>query len=156
MTASPTSTTARRTGRRIAVAVLGAGILLGATAGTASAKEIGSGGTPVSATCNPVSSMSYRGDARVGETGTASITVDYGVKPCAKGQVVTVETQLYKTATPDALAYDDTAAPLSGRYAVTGVTANTSYTAKVIVRDASTGAVVGTRQIFAAAIYKGV
>ena len=34
--------------------------------------------------------------------------------------------------------------------------ANTSYIAKFTVRDAATGAVVGTDQIYVAAVYKGV
>jgi hypothetical protein len=135
-----------------------AGLALATAVGTASAKEVTSGGTPVptTTTCNPVTSLSYKGDATTSDTGAASIQVSYGVKPCDKAQVVTVDTQLFRNGSPAEVHYDDTDAPLSGRFTVFGVTANTSYIAKVTVYDAATGAVLGSKQIFAAAVYKGV
>jgi hypothetical protein len=143
--------------RRAAVITAAAGLVLASAVGTASAKEVTSGGTPVpTGPCNPVSSLTYKGDATTSDTGAASIQISYGVKPCDKSQVVTVDTQLFRNGNPAEVHYDDTAAPLSGRFTVFGVTANTSYIAKVTVYDAATGAVLGSKQIFAAAVYKGV
>ena len=156
---TPTTTsspTAPRPLRRIAATVLGATLLVGAWSGVAGAKEVGSGGGTVTTTaCAPVSALTYKGDARTAETGLASIKVNYSVKSCTSAPV-TVEVALYLSAAPNTVAYLDTAAPLSGKITVLGVTSNTSYTAKVTVRDAATGAVVGTKSIFAAAVYKGV
>lgn len=147
---------ARRRLARLSAVVLGAALLAGALAGPASAKEItsgggGGGGTTV---CNPVSSLSYKGDARVGETGLASIDVSYSVKPCVSGQAVTVRTVVAESANPAAVVWDDPAAPPSGRFTVFGVRVNYSYTATVFVYDAATGALAGQRSIFVAAVRK--
>lgn len=156
MSTAPAASRSTTRFHRLGAAALGATLLVGAFAGTASAKEVGSGGTgTVTTTCNPVTSLSYKGDATTGETGQASITVSYGVKPCDKLPVV-VEARLYLTANPAVVPYLDANAPLSGKVTVFGVTANTSYTAKITVRDAATGTVVGSSQIFAAAKYKPV
>ncbi len=152
------SGSARRVALGGAVALVGAGVMLGSVAGSASAKELASGGGTGAAvtTCDPVTSLTYKGDARAGETGLASIAVSYGVKPCNKNQAVTVDAKLYLSADPAAVAYDDPAAALSGKFAVYGVKANTSYIAKITVTDVATGVVVGSKSIYAAAIYKGV
>lgn len=154
-----TTRTGKHLGRRLAAAVIGAGILVGAMSGVASAKEIGSGtggGGGGTTTCNPVSSLGYRGDATTSDTGAASIQINWSVKPCTNGQAVIVDVQLYRN-NADATVYDDNPdSPLSGKATVFGVTANTSYIAKVTVFDAVTGANVGSKQIFAAAVYKGV
>ncbi len=144
--------------RRSAVVALTAGLLVAGAAGTASAKEIGSGtGAGITTTaCDPFSSLTYKGDARAGETGLSSIMVSYGVKPCNKNQTVTVDARLYLTADPSQVAYDDPAAALSGKFTVFGVKANTSYIAKITLTDAATGAVVASKSIYAAAVYKGV
>jgi hypothetical protein len=117
-----------------------------------SAKEVGSGGTPVSTVCNPVNKLSYRGDARVGELGFASIDISYGVKSC-DGSAVTVKVELIESAT-NAVFYTYENAPLSAKVTVTGVKQNTSYKALVTVYDATTGAVVGSKWIYAAAVRK--
>ncbi|MEY2665813.1 MAG: hypothetical protein RLZZ480_918 [Candidatus Parcubacteria bacterium] len=121
------------------------------------AKEItsGGGGGGVTTTCNPVSSLTYKGDARVGETGLAGIKVSYTVKPCIKNQAVRVGVEVYESATGLRI-YEDTDALLSNTFDVFGVKVRTSYTVKVTVYDRLTGEVVGTRSIFAAAIPKGV
>ena len=144
--------------RRGAVVALTAGLLVAGAAGTASAKEIGSGtGAGITTTaCDPVTSLTYKGDARAGETGLATIMVSYNVKPCDKSQAVTVDARLYLTADPSAVAYDDSNAPLSGKFTVFGVKANTSYIAKITLTDSVSGAVVATKSIYAAAKYKGV
>lgn len=150
-------TTRGRWARRAFTAAAVSGLVLGAAAGAAQAKEVGSGGTPAPApsACNPVASIGYKGDATTSDTGAATVQVDYVVKPCVKGQVVTVDAQVYLTADPASVAYDDPAAPQSGRFTA-GVTANKSYIAKITVTDAATGLVAGTKQIYVAAVYKGV
>lgn len=157
MSAASSPAPTSRLARRLVAAVVGAGLLVGAASGAASAKEVTSGptGTAATTTCSPVSSLTYRGDARVGETGVSSITISYGVKPCDKNPVI-VDVRLYLSADPTAVAYDNPAAALDGKITVGGVKVNTSYTAKVSVYDAATGTLVGSQQIFAAAKTKPV
>ncbi len=145
-----------RTLRRALIATAGVGLVAASLAGPAMAKEVGSetGAGTTTTTCNPVKSLSYRGDYRAGETGLSTITVTYDVRACDKARPVVVDAQLYLTADPSAVAYDDPAAPLSGKFTAVGVKGNTSYIAKITVTDAGTGAVVGSRQIFAAAVRK--
>ena len=156
MTPHPTPRPATRAlGRRTAAMLVGATVLVGAFAGTASAKEIGSGGgTVTTTTCNPVSSLTYRGDATTSDTAAATIKVDYSVKSCTKGPVTAAVT-MFRSTDPANPIYQDLAAPLSGRFTV-GVTARVSYQVRVDVYDAATGSLVGTRTIFAAAVPKGV
>ncbi len=141
--------------RRLGAAVLGAGLLVGAFAGTASAKTVAGNAGSVVTTCDPVTGLSYKGDYPAGESGQAVITVTYSVKACDKAAVI-VDTRLYRTVDPSAIAYDNAAAPLSGKFAVSGVVPNTSYIAKVSVYNAATGTLMGSKSIYAAANYKGV
>lgn len=157
MSEARTTRPARRVATRLAAAALGAGILVGTFAGAASAKEIGSGGATggtTTTTCNPVTSLGYKGDATTSDTGFATITVNYGVKPCVKGQTVVVDTKVYESANPSVVVYDNPAAPLSGKFTVGGVKVSFSYKVTVTVTDANTGAVVGSQTIFAAAVRK--
>jgi hypothetical protein len=147
----PRSTTTRRL--VFAAAAVTAALSLAAPA---SAKEIASGGTPVSSTCSPVSNLKAQGDARAGETGLATIDVDYDVKPCNSKQAVTVETTVAESFNPSVVVWDDTAAPESGRFTVSGVKLRTTYKVTVIVRDAATGSTLGTASVSAAAVPKGV
>lgn len=154
-----TTPTTSRVLRRLAAVALTAGVLVGSASGVASAKEIGSGGGGgggggSTTTCNPVTSLGYKGDATTSDTALGSITINYGVKPCTSGQAVVVDVKLYETANPSVVLYDDPAAPASGKVAIFGVRVNYSYTAKVTVYDASTGAVAGSSTIFAAAVRK--
>ena len=142
--------------RRTVATLIGAAILAAAVPAAVFAKEITSGGTTASTACQPVTSLTYKGDARVGETGLASIAISYGVKPCTNGQAVTVAVEVYEYANPAAVAYADNKAPQSGKFTVFGVKVRTSYVAKVSVFDASTGNLVGSMSIFAAAVPKGV
>ena len=144
--------------RRLAAALLGAGVLVAAFGGSAaSAKEIGSGGggttTP---TCNPVSSLTVRSDARAGETGLATIDVSYGVKPCDGKQVVTAATKVSEYLNPTVVAYQNPSAPLNGKFTVFGVRVRVTYKVTVSVYDAATGAFVGELSTYTAAIPKGV
>jgi len=132
-------------------------LLLLSSCAPAFAKEITSGGGGVggTTTCNPVSSLTAKGDPRVGETGLSSIDVSYSVKPCINGQMVRVQTDVYESLT-GASAYLNTDSPLNGKFTVFGIKVRTSYTVRVTVTDTATNAVVGTQTIFAAAIPKGV
>src|SRR4051794_36882500 len=123
-------------------------------AGPASAKEIGSGGTPTGTACSPVSSLKALGDVRAGESAVASIDVDYAVKPCDSTQVVTVETTVAEYLDPTAVVWDDTAAPENGGVTVFGIKLRTTYLVTVTVRDAVTGALVGSATKSAAAVPK--
>jgi hypothetical protein len=128
------------------------------TASPVFAKEITSGGTVgtgVPVACNPVSSLTAKGDPRVGETGLASIDVSYSVKPCVNGQAVTAQAEVYEYLTGTS-AYLNPAAPLNGKFTAFGIKVRTSYIVKITVYDATTGAVVGSQSVFAAAIPKGV
>lgn len=92
--------------------------VVGSLAGVASAKggvETGGGGTTTAATCGPVTSLTYKGDATTSETGLATVQVSYGVKPCTNGQSVTVDTRVALTADPTQLVHEQTGAALSGR-----------------------------------------
>lgn len=154
MTPTSSSPSTRRR-RRIAAAVLGATVIVGAFAGTASAKEIGSGGgTVTTTTCNPVTSLSYKGDATTSDTAAATVQVNYGVKSCTKSPVTATVT-MFQSAVPSNIIYQDLNAPLSGKFTV-GVTARVSYQVRVDVYDAATGVRVGGQTIFAAAVPKGV
>ena len=143
----------RRLGAVVAVGVLAVGIGVA----SAQAKEIGSGGgTGGTTTCSPVSSLTVKSDARVGELGIAAIDVSYGVKPCVKGQLVNVATSVNELATPDVFVWLDLAAPANGKFTVGGVKVRTTYKVTVTVVDATTGAVVGAQSVYTAAIPKGV
>jgi len=154
------TTTERSSGfRRRLGMMLGAGLLLvGFAAATASAKEVTSGGsvTPVAGACQPVTSLTAKGDARVGETGLASISVSYGVKPCVNGQTVTVAVTVAEYANKAAVVWNDPDAALNGKFTAFGVKVRTSYLVTVAVYDATTSELVGQLSVFAAAVPKGV
>ncbi|MFN8016562.1 MAG: hypothetical protein U0P45_00400 [Acidimicrobiales bacterium] len=158
MTPHPTTLAASpRTGHRrhVAAALLGATVLVGTFAGTASAKEVGSGGGTVTTTaCSPVTSLSYKGDATTSDTGVATVQVNYGVKSCTKDPVTAAVT-MFQSTNPTNILYSNPTAPLSGKFTV-GVTARVSYQVRVDVYDAATGVRVGGQTIFAAAVPKGV
>jgi hypothetical protein len=139
--------------RRVAAALLGATVLIGAFAGTASAKEIGSGGgTTTSTACSPVTSLSYKGDTTTSDSAAATVKVSYGAKSCTKAPV-TASLTIFQSAVPSNVIYADPNAPLNGKITV-GVLANTSYQARVDVFDAATGTKVGSQTIYVAAVRK--
>lgn len=146
----------RRLTRRLALAAVTSSLVLGAVAAAAEAKDGIGGATGGTGTCNPVKSLSYQGDANPAESGIPTIDVAYSVKPCVKGQRVRVATELHLSASPSSVAHLADPAPASGTFTVTGVLPNTSYQAQVTVYDAATGAVVGSRWIWAAANDQGV
>ena len=93
--------------------------------------------------------------AGVGETGLASIDVTYSVKPC-DATPVTVTTRVAEWFDPTAIAWDDAAAPLSGKFTVFGIRLRTTYRVAVEVRSAVDGSLLGSQQVGVAAVPKGV
>ena len=149
--------TKARTIRKSVVAGFAALLMTASVAGIVSAKEITSGGNPVgggTAACSPVKSLSYKGDARVGETGFASIDINYSVVACDKNIPVRVEVMLTQNIAGAQPTYVDSDAVLSNKVTVFGVLVGKSYTAKVTVYNRSTNVVIGSSQIFAAAVRK--
>ena len=145
---------------RLTLAALGSTIAVAALAGPVAAKEA-SGNVVISSTvpapstaCSPVSSLRAQGDTSTGETGMASIDVDYSVKPCDSKQEVTVETNVAESFDPTAVVWNDPQAPLSGKFTVYGVKLRTTYKVKVTVRDAGTGVVLGSSSVSASATPK--
>lgn len=142
----------------IIAAVIFSAVTLGFS-GVSSAKnggpEVAGGGGATAAVCTPVKSLSYRGDARVGETGLSSIDVSYSTAPCDKSVLTRVEVVMFESATGEVV-YSDTDALSSNKFTVFGVKVRTSYQVKVSVVNAVTGEVTGSQTIFAAAIPKGV
>ena len=138
-----------RSSRPLAAGVIAAGVVaVLSLASPASAKEsagvISIAPGVISTGCSPIQSLKISGDPNRADSGLASITVDYQVKPCDSKQVVTLETIVADYYDPTAVLYDDTAAPLSGRFTVFGVTIAKNYRVTLIVRDAATGATVWT------------
>jgi hypothetical protein len=147
---------AARARRHAALVSVAGALVLAAVTGTASAKET-AGGTPAApAACSPITSLGYKGDPRVGETGLSTVTVSYAVKPCVPGQSVTVAARVFLSTDQSIQPYDESSIPLSGKFVAVGITPNTSYTATITVTDTATGAVVDTRSIFVAAKTKPV
>lgn len=158
---SETATPAR-TRRRLGLTFLSVGAAaLALTAGVASAKEItsggggGGGGGGGTTTCVPVTSLTAKGDPKVGELGFASIDVSYSVKPCDADPVI-VHTSVAAWADPTQVVYDNPTALENGKFTVNGVKVRTTYKVTVAVTDAVTGAAEGTSSVFVAAIPKGV
>jgi hypothetical protein len=121
------------------------------TTGTTNAKELASGAPAPKPACSDVKSLSYKGDARVGELGFASIDINYSVSPCDKSMPVRVEVTLTQNIAGAVPVYIDSDAPLASKFTVNGILVNKSYIAKVTVYNASTGELVSSSQIFAAA-----
>jgi len=146
----PLRHSAARTCRIVAVA-LGVAAAL-SFAGPASAKGGGGGvvsiapgvlPTPTDA-CSPVKSFKHASVAGVGDTGLSSVSVDYQVQPCDTKEAVTVELTVAQEFDPGTVLRDDTAAPLSGKVTVLGIQLDTWYRITLTVRDAATGAPVGS------------
>lgn len=140
----------------IIAAVIFAAVTLGFN-GVSSARNGGAEveTNPAVAVCSPVKSLSYKGDARVGETGLAAIDVSYSTAPCDKTVLTRVEVVMFQSATGEVV-YSDTDALASNKFTVFGVKVRTSYQVKVSVVNTATGEVTGSQTIFAAAIPKGV
>jgi len=106
--------------------------------------------------CSDVKSLTYKGDARVGELGFGQILVNYSVSPCDTTTPVRVEVSLTQNIADATPVYLDENAALSGKFTVNGVLVNTSYIAKVTVYNAATNEIISSSQIFAAARTKPV
>ena len=129
-------------------------LLIGANQ-AALGKELGSGGIGggVTAGCQPVTSLTAKGDAKIGETGLASVQVGWGVKPCTAGQAVRVVVTITNWTTKEVV-YSDTNAALNNKITAF-VAARYSYQCTVTVIDTATGGVEGASTVFASTIPKG-
>jgi hypothetical protein len=92
--------------------------------------------------CNPIQSLKIDSDTNDGESGLASISVDYQVKACDSKQTLALETIVADYYDPRVVLWDDPVAPLSGKLTVYGVTIAKNYRVTLIVRDARTGTTV--------------
>ena len=132
---------------RRAVAVAAGAVAVLSLAAPASAKESAGvfstapGVITTSTSCSPIQSLKITGSASTGDTGLASILVDYQVRPCDSKQVLSLETMVADYFDPSVVLYDDPAAPLSGKFGL-GVQIARNYRVTLVVRDATTGATV--------------
>ncbi len=103
----------------------------------------GGGGGGGAAVCQPISSLTVKGDGKVGETGLGSIQMGWGIKPCDASQAITV-TVTVSNWTTKAVVYTDSDAVLNGKITV-AVPSRQVYLCTVTVADAATGTVLQTR-----------
>lgn len=156
-----TPATPTRSNRRRVAAFLSAGAAaLALTAGVAGAAEIGTGGGGGgggggTAVCNPVTSLTAKGDPKVGELGFAAADVTYAVKPCDADPVI-VHVTVAEWADATQVVYDNPDAVLNGKFRVNGIKIRTTYKVSVEVTDAITGVREGLGTTFVAAVPKGV
>lgn len=116
--------------------------------------EIGTGGGGGGvAACLPISSLTVKGDGKVGETGLGSVQMGWGVKPCDASQAVNV-TVTIANYTTKAVVYTDGSAPLNGKITV-AVPSRQLYLCTVTVVDVATGAVIQTRSTTVSTTPKG-
>ncbi len=113
----------------------------------------GGGGGGVTAGCQPVTSLTAKGDSKIGETGLASVQLGWAVKPCTAGQAVRVVTTITKWSTKEVV-YSDENAPLNSKITAFVAVRNT-YQCTVTVIDVATGAVEGTSTVYASTVPKG-
>ena len=135
----------------MAAVLLAGGLFLMALPGVA--KEVTSGGTAGTTACSPVQSLTAKGDARVGETGTASVQMGWSVAPCQKDQAVTVVASITDWQNR-LVVYTDIDAGLKSKL-VLSVPARRSYACTVTVFDAATGALLGSSTVYASTTPKG-
>ena len=119
------------------------------------AKEVTSGGTGVvgaGTACSPIAGITAKGDARVGETGIASVQFGWSVSPCQKDQAVVVVASITDWQNRQVM-YTDIDAGLKSKLVV-AVPARRSYACTITVFDAATGAVLGTSTVYASTVPK--
>ena len=124
-----------------------------ASVGAAFAKVEVIGGAGAAA-CSPISGLTAKGDATVGEAGMASVQMGWSVKPCSKTQAVRVVASIINWNTKE-LVYTDNDAGLNGKILIF-VEARQIYDCTVTVFDAVTGEVLETKTFGASTIPKGV
>lgn len=118
-------------------------------------REITSGGGGGGSLCTPISSFNVKGDYRAGETGTSTIDVNYSIKPCIKGQLLSVKSEVLDWDTKEVL-YSEANTPLSWKYTFRQSGLYGLYTVKLYVYDATTGTLVATQSISVSLVSKGV
>lgn len=127
------------------------------TSGLEERKEItsGGGGGGGGSVCTPISSFTVKGDYRAGETGTSTIDVNYSIKPCINGQVLSVRSEIYKWDTKQIVYFEENT-PLSRKYTFRQAGLYGLYGIKLYVYDATTGALVASQVLTVSLVSKGV
>lgn len=125
------------------------------TAGVSAAKEIGSGGGGVVVVggCSPIASLNAKGDAKVGETGLASIQLGWSVKPCDPAQPVRVVVSIVNWNTK-VVVYSDADAELNSKITIY-VPSRQTYQCIITVVDDFTGVVLDSGSVFTSTVPKG-
>lgn len=118
-------------------------------------REITSGGGGGGSVCSPISSFNVKGDYRAGETGTSTIDVNYSIKPCINGQLLSVKSEVLDWDTKEVL-YTESNTPLSWKYTFRQSGLYGLYTVKLYVYDVTTGTLVATQSISVSLVSKGV
>ncbi len=147
------SVTTTRSRRIFSAALLGTALLAAAVPAASFAKEAP---TVPGAVCSPIKSLSVKADAKVGETGLASVFVSYGVKSCTASQAITTNVTVAEYLNPSAVIYDWQDAPATGKFTAFGVRVRVTYKVTVTVIDTATGAIAGAQSAFVAAVPKPV
>ena len=104
----------------------------------------------------PIVRLAVRPDAHVGDTGFASIDVQYSVAPGCRDQAVMVATSVTEHLDPSVAVHGNPLAPRCGSFTVVGVRTRVTYKVSVSVYDEATGALLGSQTTFTAAIPRGV
>jgi hypothetical protein len=115
----------------------------------------GGGGGGGGSVCSPISSFNVKGDYRAGETGTSTIDVNYSIKPCINGQLLSVKSEVLDWDTKEVL-YTESNTPLSWKYTFRQSGLYGLYTVKLYVYDVTTGTLVATQSISVSLVSKGV
>ena len=115
----------------------------------------GGGGGGGGSVCSPISSFNVKGDYRAGETGTSTIDVNYSIKPCINGQLLSVKSEVLDWDTKEVL-YTESNTPLSWKYTFRPSGLYGLYTVKLYVYDVTTGTLVATQSISVSLVSKGV
>lgn len=115
----------------------------------------GGGGGGGGSVCSPISSFNVKGDYRAGETGTSTINVNYSIKPCINGQLLSVKSEVLDWDTKEVL-YTESNTPLSWKYTFRQSGLYGLYTVKLYVYDVTTGTLVATQSISVSLVSKGV
>lgn len=113
------------------------------------------GGSTTATTCNPVTSLVAKTDARVSELNFASLSVSYSVKTCYNGQTLTVTRTVSEYLNPSVVLYDVTSSSdLSSKFTLNTIKNRVTYKITVTVLDVAAQNVIGSSSILATSVPK--